>query len=85
MATQFTELTPEQVTQLRGNARQTGEYKRVVQEFVDSGLAGVDVTNTFEGRKAGSVTQALKKVVKRDHEGVVDVLFVNDTIALVRV
>lgn len=85
---EFTELSQEQIDQLRSGTRQAGLYRQTLDEFVASGLQGADVTAAFPGRKASSVVQALKKVAKRNHEGVVDVLHVNsngtDTIALVR-
>lgn len=85
----FTELTADQIAELRGSTRQTGQYKAMIQEFVDSGVAGADVTESFPGRKASSAYQALNKVAKRDFEGVVDVIHVTrdgrETIALVRV
>lgn len=84
----FKELSAEEVTELRGNTRQVGAYRTAMEQFVASGLSGADVTDQFTGRKASSVAQALKKIAKRDYEGVVEVLHVNrdgaETVALIR-
>lgn len=83
----LTELSQEQIDSLRGSAKQTGAYKRVLDEFVNSGLAGADVTGEFTA-KPSSVAQALKKYTKRDEYAGIEVIYSNqngtETVALVR-
>jgi hypothetical protein len=88
MSELFTELSAADIESLRGSARQTGVYRKVIEDFVASGIAGADVTGMFPGRKPTSAAQQLKKIANKDFQGQVDVIHVTrdgqETVALVR-
>jgi cytochrome c553 len=87
MATEFTQLSADQLEALRAGTRQSGMYKQVLQDFQTSDLTAVDVSNSFPAAKLSSASQALKRYAKKDFENI-EVLYVNkdgnETLALVK-
>lgn len=80
----FTELTAEQIEEIRSNTRRSGQYRSTLEEFINSGAEGADVTDTFAGKKPTSVAQGLKRLAGRGDFAGVSVVHLNDRVYLLR-
>ena len=60
----FKQLTPEQIAQLN---TETGgpSYAKVLQGFVDAGIAGADLSNEFPGKTLKTVASGLKNAQRK--------------------
>ena len=71
----FSEISPEQASELRAGARPRGLYKEVAQAFIDSGSPGVQVSlenGPLSGKTAASVKASFANAINKDGNGFKD-------------
>lgn len=81
-------LTSEEINSLRAGKNRSSEYRDVLNQFVSSGEAGVDITSSFPGKKLVNLANSFKRLTSKPEFQGVEVLHVtvggNETLALVR-
>lgn len=84
-----TELSAEQIAALTAAKRGSSEYKDLLDQFVASESRGIDITESFPGKKLINLANSFKRLVNRHTEySGVTVLHVTqngvETLALVK-
>lgn len=83
------ELSAEQIAALVAEKRGSSEYKELLDKFVASDSQGIDITNSFPGKKAINLANSFKRLVNKHQEySGVQVLHVTssgqETLALIK-
>lgn len=81
-------LTAEEINTLRAGKNRSSEYRDLLNQFVQSGDAGVDISGTFPGKKLTNLANSFKRLTSKPEFAGVEVLHVTvngqETLALVR-
>lgn len=81
-------LTPDEINTLRAGKNRSSEYRDLLDQFVSSGDAGVDISNSFPGKKLVNLANSFKRLTNKPEYAGVEVLHVTvngaETLALIR-
>lgn len=81
-------LTSDEINTLRAGKNRSSEYRDLLNQFVSSGDAGVDITGSFPGKKLVNLANSFKRLTNKPEYAGIEVLHVTvngvETLALVR-